>query len=262
MELQHIWHSAMSHLLCNKGLKNGKSSVYACAFLMLCWLLQTLITDYLQLHWLFEVTREICWMFCQFMMASQDAFIADCEGTFPWHIIHHFNLACSAILVLSGWSDTKFSYWARRSEGISAQLQSCLRQDRVLQDLPDDDSLSSLTYRCAMYSSPNITSKGLKIMVEEIKKCTGPFVGGILPLIHLALPMATRIKDQFPIWPIFKTFVHELDNADSYCTEVFTWYGSVTSCLTNKAFLIYALYNMCFRFHDSRFSVSRIIIST
>jgi hypothetical protein len=102
-------------------------------------------------------------------------------------------LTRSTILVLSGWSNTQFSYWARRSEGISVlrdhdeRLQSVaialekrLRQGGVLQDLPDDDALSSLTYGHVAESSPNVTGKGLDIIIEEVKKRTGlsPFLRG------------------------------------------------------------------------------------
>ncbi|KAG1756577.1 uncharacterized protein EDB91DRAFT_1093430 [Suillus paluster] len=102
-------------------------------------------------------------------------------------------LTRSTILALSGWSNTQFSYWARRSEGISVlrdhderlhavavALEKRLRQGGVLQDLPEDDTLSSLTYGHVAESSPNVTGKGLDIIVEDVKKRTGlsPFLRG------------------------------------------------------------------------------------
>lgn len=102
-------------------------------------------------------------------------------------------LTRSTILVLSGWSNTQFSYWARRSEGISVlrdhderlqtvaiALEKRLKQGGVLQDLPEDDTLSSLTYGHVAESSPNVTGKGLDIIIEEVKKRTGlsPFLRG------------------------------------------------------------------------------------
>jgi hypothetical protein len=102
-------------------------------------------------------------------------------------------LTRSTILILSGWSNTQFSYWARRSEGISVlrdhderlqavavALERRLKQGGVLQDVPDDDSLNSLTYGHVATSSPNVTGKGLDIIIEEVKKRTGlsPFLRG------------------------------------------------------------------------------------
>ncbi|KAG2756041.1 hypothetical protein P692DRAFT_20814846 [Suillus brevipes Sb2] len=112
---------------------------------------------------------------------------------FPGSPSGSVTLTRSTILVLSGWSNTQFSYWARRSEGISVlrdhdeRLQSVavalekrLRQGGVLQDLPNDDALSSLTYGHVAESSPNVTGKGLDIIIEEVKKRTGlsPFLRG------------------------------------------------------------------------------------
>ncbi|KAG1754573.1 hypothetical protein EDB19DRAFT_1667125 [Suillus lakei] len=112
---------------------------------------------------------------------------------FPGSPSGSVTLTRSTILVLSGWSNTQFSYWARRSEGISVlrdhderlqavaiALEKRLRQGGVLQDLPDDDALSSLTYGHVAESSPNVTGKGLDIIVEEVKKRTGlsPFLRG------------------------------------------------------------------------------------
>ncbi|OJA14845.1 hypothetical protein AZE42_00769 [Rhizopogon vesiculosus] len=118
-------------------------------------------------------------------------------------------LTRSTILVLSGWSNTQFSYWARRSEGISVlrdhderlqavavALENRLRQGGVLQDIPDDiDALNSLTYGHVAESSPNVTGKGLDIIIEDVKKRTGlsPFLRGK----HSSLdPFGSTISDK------------------------------------------------------------------
>lgn len=87
--------------------------------------------------------------------------------------------------MLSGWSNTQFSYWARRAEGISVlathderlhtvavALQKRINAGGVLLDGADE-----------IYSTegcPNVTGKGLDIIIEEVKKRTGlsPFLRG------------------------------------------------------------------------------------
>lgn len=96
-------------------------------------------------------------------------------------------LTRSTILVLSGWSNTQFSYWARRAEGISVlaahderlhavavALQKRINAGGVLLDGTEETEIYS-TEGC-----PNVTGKGLDIIVEEVKKRTGlsPFLRG------------------------------------------------------------------------------------
>jgi hypothetical protein len=96
-------------------------------------------------------------------------------------------LTRSTILVLSGWSNTQFSYWTRRAEGISVlaahderlhavavALQKRINAGGVLLDGADEIEIYS-TEGC-----PNVTGKGLDIIIEEVKKRTGlsPFLRG------------------------------------------------------------------------------------
>lgn len=127
---------------------------------------------------------------------------------FPGSPSGSVTLTRSTILFLSGWSNTQFSYWARRSEGISVlrdhdeRLQAVavaldrrLKQGGVLQDVHDDDALSCLTYGHAAESSPNVTGKGLDIIIEEVKKRTSlsPFLRGK----HSSLdPFGSTISDK------------------------------------------------------------------
>ncbi|KAH7914948.1 hypothetical protein BJ138DRAFT_1142646 [Hygrophoropsis aurantiaca] len=101
----------------------------------------------------------------------------------------------STVLVLSGWSNTQFSYWARRAEGISVlsphdeRLRAvALALERRLKDgasvgepstgggvSPDQQKIRSIGD-----SGPTVTGKGLDIIIEEVKKSTGlsPFLRG------------------------------------------------------------------------------------
>ncbi|KAH0827147.1 hypothetical protein J3R83DRAFT_4837 [Lanmaoa asiatica] len=96
-------------------------------------------------------------------------------------------LTRSTILVLSGWSNTQFSYWARRAEGISVfaahderlhavavALQKRINAGGVLLDGTDETEI------CSTEGCPNVTGKGLDIIIEEVKKHTGlsPFLRG------------------------------------------------------------------------------------
>ncbi|KAG6332368.1 hypothetical protein ID866_6724 [Astraeus odoratus] len=98
-------------------------------------------------------------------------------------------LTRSTILVLSGWSNTQFSYWARRSEGISVlaahddrlhavavALDKRLKEGGVLVDTVEDGE----TYGKYSEGCPNVTGKGLDIIIEQVKKRTGlsPFLRG------------------------------------------------------------------------------------
>ncbi|KIJ69245.1 hypothetical protein HYDPIDRAFT_172705 [Hydnomerulius pinastri MD-312] len=98
-------------------------------------------------------------------------------------------LTRSTILVLSGWSNTQFSYWARRAEGISVlaaqderlhavavALDKRIKDGGVLLDeVEDGDTYGKHSEKC-----PNVTGKGLDIIIEEVKKRTGlsPFLRG------------------------------------------------------------------------------------
>lgn len=98
-------------------------------------------------------------------------------------------LTRSTILVLSGWSNTQFSYWARRSEGISVlaphddrlravavALDKRLKEGGVLIDIVEDGE----PYGKYTEDSPSVTGKGLDIIIEQVKKRTGlsPFLRG------------------------------------------------------------------------------------
>ncbi|KAL4067871.1 hypothetical protein J3A83DRAFT_3764734 [Scleroderma citrinum] len=108
---------------------------------------------------------------------------------FPACPLGFVTLTRSTILVLSGWSNTQFSYWARRSEGISVlaahddrlhtvgvALDKRLREGGVLIDTMEDGE----TYGKYSEGSPNVTGKGLDIIIEQVKKRTGrsPFLRG------------------------------------------------------------------------------------
>lgn len=108
---------------------------------------------------------------------------------FPGSPSGFVTLTRSTILVLSGWSNTQFSYWARRSEGISVlaphddrlrvvavSLDKRIRDGGVLIDTVEDGE----TYGKYSEGSPNVTGKGLDIIIEQVKKRTGlsPFLRG------------------------------------------------------------------------------------
>jgi len=87
--------------------------------------------------------------------------------------------------VLSGWSNTQFSYWARRVEGISVLAAHDERLHAVavaLQKRVDAGGvlLDGTDEIYSTQGSPNVTGKGLDIVIEEVKKRTGrsPFLRG------------------------------------------------------------------------------------
>ncbi len=116
------------------------------------------------------------------------------------------------MLALSGWSNTQFSYWARRAEAIcvlaphdKTLYQVAIALDRRLRPLvasarydtsPDTaypspaSSLSSLSSASPSSASPppsfqdppepNVTGKGLDALIEAVKRRTGasPFLRG------------------------------------------------------------------------------------
>jgi hypothetical protein len=80
-------------------------------------------------------------------------------------------LTRSSVLALSGWSNTQFSYWARRVEGISvlSEYDERLRSvvialERRLKGEPRADSDNATTAT---------TGKGLDNIIDEVKKRTG-----------------------------------------------------------------------------------------
>ena len=123
----------------------------------------------------------------------------------------HVTLTRAAVLALSGWSNTQFSYWARRAEAIcvlaphdKTLYQVAVALDRRLRplvsapryDAPDSaypspvSSLSSLTPTSPTSASPppafqeppepNVTGKGLDALIDSVKRRTGasPFLRG------------------------------------------------------------------------------------
>ncbi|KAI0256895.1 hypothetical protein BJV78DRAFT_1150787 [Lactifluus subvellereus] len=124
----------------------------------------------------------------------------------------HVTLTRAAVLALSGWSNTQFSYWARRAEAIcvlaphdKTLYQVAIALDRRLRPLvaaPRYDgsldsaypspasSLSSLTSVSPTSASPppsfqdppepNVTGKGLDALIDAVKRRTGasPFLRG------------------------------------------------------------------------------------
>ena len=124
----------------------------------------------------------------------------------------HVTLTRAAVLALSGWSNTQFSYWARRAEAICVlaphdktlyQVAVALgRRLRPLVAVPRYDgsldsaypspssSLSSLTPTSPTSASPppsfqeppepSVTGKGLDALIDAVKRRTGasPFLRG------------------------------------------------------------------------------------
>lgn len=91
--------------------------------------------------------------------------------TYPAAPSGQVTLTRSTVLALSGWSNTQFSYWARRAEAVSVlgecdsrlhavgvALESRLRGDNVI-------SQNSEAY--------SVTGKGLDAIIDEVKKRTG-----------------------------------------------------------------------------------------
>ena len=124
----------------------------------------------------------------------------------------HVTLTRAAVLALSGWSNTQFSYWARRAEAICVLAphdkilyQVAVALGRRLRPLvaaprydgsPDSaypspaSSLSSLTPTSPTSASPppsfqeppepSVTGKGLDALIDAVKRRTGasPFLRG------------------------------------------------------------------------------------
>ena len=120
-------------------------------------------------------------------------------------------LSRTTVLTLSGWSNTQFSYWARRAEAISVlamhdtrlrtvatALQRRLQSSGLAEAVADADAPSSSQPRATParidFGGPTheeqldpeewvrtyVTGKGLDVIIDEVKKRTGvsPFLRG------------------------------------------------------------------------------------
>jgi len=87
-------------------------------------------------------------------------------------------LSRSTVLALSGWSNTQFSYWARRSEAIGVLAFHDRRLKSVAITLHARLRGAKLTDEVG--ATEGITGKGLDAIVEEVKVRTGasPFIRG------------------------------------------------------------------------------------
>jgi hypothetical protein len=87
-------------------------------------------------------------------------------------------LSRSTVLALSGWSNTQFSYWARRSEAIGVLAFHDRRLKSVAIALHARLRGAKLTDEVG--ATEGITGKGLDAIVEEVKVRTGasPFIRG------------------------------------------------------------------------------------
>lgn len=87
-------------------------------------------------------------------------------------------LTRSTVLALSGWSNTQFSYWARRSEAVSVLSEHDSRLRAVASALDrrlrgDGAGSSSLTEDFDAAADEAVTGKGLDAIIEAVKKRTG-----------------------------------------------------------------------------------------
>jgi len=119
-------------------------------------------------------------------------------------------LSRSTVLALSGWSNTQFSYWARRSEAISVlamhddrlqtaatALERRLRKHGLQTSMSSSSDVSDFLHSAASSSSSRdsagdsnmdpeewirlyVTGKGLDVIIDEVKKRSGvsPFLRG------------------------------------------------------------------------------------
>lgn len=91
--------------------------------------------------------------------------------TYPVAPSGQVTLTRSTVLALSGWSNTQFSYWARRAEAVSVlgEYDSRLHAVGVALErrLKGDNTIppSSEAY--------SVTGKGLDAIIDEVKKRTG-----------------------------------------------------------------------------------------
>ncbi|TDL24803.1 hypothetical protein BD410DRAFT_851120 [Rickenella mellea] len=94
-------------------------------------------------------------------------------------------LTRSTVLALSGWSNTQFSYWARRSEAVfvlsdhDSRLRAvAVALERQLRGSPSHMSppspaSPSTPSSDTTESGENVTGKGLDAIIDEVKKRTG-----------------------------------------------------------------------------------------
>jgi hypothetical protein len=80
-------------------------------------------------------------------------------------------LTRSSVLALSGWSNTQFSYWARRVEGVSVLSEHDERLKSVVTAL--ERRLRGEVSADTDNAIINTTGKGLDIIIDEVKKRTG-----------------------------------------------------------------------------------------
>jgi hypothetical protein len=80
-------------------------------------------------------------------------------------------LTRSSVLALSGWSNTQFSYWARRVEGISVLSEYDERLQSVVTAL--EQRLQGGPNAELDYAIITTTGKGLDSIIDEVKKRTG-----------------------------------------------------------------------------------------
>ncbi|KIM28705.1 hypothetical protein M408DRAFT_131497 [Serendipita vermifera MAFF 305830] len=87
-------------------------------------------------------------------------------------------LSRSTVLALSGWSNTQFSYWARRSEAIGVLAY----HDRRLKMVADafQNRLNGTKIVDEIAATEGVTGKGLDLIIDEVKERTGasPFIHG------------------------------------------------------------------------------------
>lgn len=82
------------------------------------------------------------------------------------------------MLALSGWSNTQFSYWARRSEAIGVLAY----HDRRLRMVANafSNRLRGTKIADEIAATDGVTGKGLDTIIDEVKERTGasPFIHG------------------------------------------------------------------------------------
>ncbi|KAF8522308.1 hypothetical protein BU17DRAFT_45207, partial [Hysterangium stoloniferum] len=85
-------------------------------------------------------------------------------------------LTRSTVLALSGWSNTQFSYWARRAEAVSvlAEHDPRLRAvGNVLERRLRGDVTTNDNETRAQDEATSVTGKGLDLIIDEVKRRTG-----------------------------------------------------------------------------------------
>ncbi|PVF95634.1 hypothetical protein CPB86DRAFT_787871 [Serendipita vermifera] len=87
-------------------------------------------------------------------------------------------LSRSTVLALSGWSNTQFSYWARRSEAIGVLAYHDRRLRMVAHAF--SNRLRGTKIRDEIAACDGVTGKGLDFIIEDVKERTGasPFIHG------------------------------------------------------------------------------------